>query len=364
MSTDTELTRKKQNITGVGKIYEYPDKTGVFRTLLKFKQYRYEGAGKVVSDLEGPSVVLPLPQQIADSIAVDVGGNELGVLGSLAASAGSSLANGSPNSIKDSLSKINSEIQRAAKAAGMAAGDIAKGNSESALDAAGKAANVAQYLTRAGLASIAPDAVNGFGAGSGTATNPFASLVFSGVPLKEFTFNWTLSPENEKDSDIIRDIIQTIRHSILPEYRSVIGADTQTGISAIDRGLLTYPMMVDVVFQGIDPNYYFKLKTCMVSNFSTDFTPNGLAIMRGGKPAVVNLSLTLKEAYIHTRDDYDISNITDITGSDGSEEVSETADGEGSERNSVAQKTNDGRVLSQGDIPGYGSIGIASRSNS
>ena len=81
--------------------------------------------------------------------------------------------------------------------------------------------------------------------------------------------------------------------------------------------------------------------------------------MRGGKPAVVNLSLTLKEAYIHTRDEYDISNITDITGSDGSEEVSETADGEGSEGNSVAQITNDGRVLSQGAIPGSGSIGIA-----
>ena len=354
--TGTTIDANKAKIAGVGKIYEYPDKTGDFKTLLMFKQYSYNGAGKPSSG-GGPSVVLPLPQQLADSFAVDVGSNELGVLGSLAASAGATTANGSPNSIKDSINKVNSEIARAAKAAGAAAGDIASGNTGAALDAAGKAASVAQYLTRAGLASIAPDAVNGFGAGSGTAANPFATLVFSGVPLKDFTFNWTLSPENEKDSESIRNIIQTIRSCILPEYQSVIRENGESGLSAIDRGLLTYPMMVDVVFQGIDPNYYFKLKTCMVSNFSTDFTPNGLAIVRGGKPAVVNLSLTLQEAYIHTRDDYDISGITDTGSSGGSNVVNLREDGEGSEEDSVAQKTNDGRLISQEFIPGDGPVG-------
>ena len=344
MSVEQVSNANKANTTGLGKIYEYPDKTGDFKTLLMFKQYSYQGAGKPSSG-GGPSVVLPLPQQLVDSFSVSVGSNELGVLGSLAASAGSTLSNGSPNSIKDSISKVNSEIARAAKAAGAAAGDIAKGDSGAALDAAGKAANVAQYLTRAGLASIAPDAVNGFGAGSGTAANPFATLVFSGVPLKEFTFNWTLSPENEKDSNTIRDIIQTIRACILPDYQSPLG-DSRTGISAIDKGLLTYPMMVDVVFQGIDPSYYFKLKTCMVSNFSTDFTPNGLAIMRGGKPAVVNLSLTLQEANIHTRGDYSDSGGTDTGGSGGSGEVAAIEDSERDISESVSSSSIDAQIES------------------
>ena len=42
----------------------------------------------------------------------------------------------------------------------------------------------------------------------------------------------------------------------------------------------------------------------MVQSFSTNFTPNGLAMLRGGKPASVTMNIGLIESDIHTSEDY------------------------------------------------------------
>ena len=42
----------------------------------------------------------------------------------------------------------------------------------------------------------------------------------------------------------------------------------------------------------------------MISQFNVDYTPNGLAVNKGGKPNAVRLTMTLNEAYIHTADDH------------------------------------------------------------
>ena len=42
----------------------------------------------------------------------------------------------------------------------------------------------------------------------------------------------------------------------------------------------------------------------MVQTFSTNFTPNGLALLRGGKPASITMNMSLIETDIHTSEDY------------------------------------------------------------
>jgi hypothetical protein len=54
-------------------------------------------------------------------------------------------------------------------------------------------------------------------------------------------------------------------------------------------------------------NYYFKFKTSMISQLNVDYTPNGIAINKGGRPSAIRITMTLNEAYIHTADDYDVS---------------------------------------------------------
>jgi hypothetical protein len=42
----------------------------------------------------------------------------------------------------------------------------------------------------------------------------------------------------------------------------------------------------------------------MVQGFTVNYTPNGLALVKGGKPAIVGLNMTLVEADIHTSEDF------------------------------------------------------------
>jgi hypothetical protein len=41
----------------------------------------------------------------------------------------------------------------------------------------------------------------------------------------------------------------------------------------------------------------------MINTFTTDFTPQGLALNKGGKPSFINMTMTVTEAQIHTRND-------------------------------------------------------------
>ena len=62
--------------------------------------------------------------------------------------------------------------------------------------------------------------------------------------------------------------------------------------------------MVDCFFHGINQNYFYKLKTCMVSQFNVDYAPNGIALNKGGKPSAVRINMIMTEAAIHTKADY------------------------------------------------------------
>ncbi len=79
--------------------------------------------------------------------------------------------------------------------------------------------------------------------------------------------------------------------------------------SVIQRAMFKYPAMVDIFFVGIDSGYYFHFKTAMIQTFSVNFTPNGNAVLRGGRPAAVQMQMNLIESDIHTSEDYGGSSI-------------------------------------------------------
>ena len=273
----------------------FPAGLGAHSTLMRFFEYSYGGAaGSVRKHIK--DIVLPLPRQLSDSLKVNVGGDEQGIIGNASAQAAANAGD---------LEKIAKQLGGATvKAIAGIGKDIAKGDYASAL---GLGADAGQFLVRAGLGTVAPDIANGISAGRGTAINPFATLVFKGVDLKAHTLEWIVSPESESESRTLKEIIRHIQNMILPKVDSAFGKST--GITAIDRGILRYPAMVDVYFQGIDMNYYYKFKTSMISQFSVDYAPNGLAINRGGRPSVMRIEMTLQEAYIHTKEDYDLNDI-------------------------------------------------------
>ena len=272
----------------------FPHDIGHHAMILNFKKYSYGGSAHV-NQVSNDSIILPLPKNLQDNLNVKVGADELGITGAIAGSA----LNASSEVLADtsqSASQIRSMFRKSVDGAAEEAE-----STTSMLDLLDKSVDSALFAARAGLGAIAPDVAKGLGAGRGTAINPYATLVFSGVDLKVHTFEWLLSPDNPKEAETLKNIIRTIQGHITPEMQGVIGDVNPTGLG---RGLLRYPSMVDAFFHGINTDFFYKLKTCMVSQFNVDYTPNGIALNKGGKPSAVRINMIMTEAAIHTKADY------------------------------------------------------------
>tara|TARA_R110002073_G_scaffold311374_2_gene482446 strand:- start:59 stop:1249 length:1191 start_codon:yes stop_codon:yes gene_type:complete len=285
--------------TSDGNRMAFPSNLGSHCTLLRFFDYKYGGVdgGTVSSSIA--DIILPLPKQIQDSFKINIAGDELGIIGNATAQVA-----GDPNAslaIAGQLGKaaVQAASNIASGAMGAMTGDTAK-----IAEAVGKGTDAATYLSRSLLTKITPDIASGIGAGRGNALNPFATLVFKGVDLKVHSLEWLLSPDTEAESVSLKKIIKKLQMMVLPTTASPLGDDAVTGLSALDRGLLKYPSMVDIYLQGIDSEYYMQFKTAMVSQISVDYTPNGLAVNKKGRPSAIRLTMTLQEAFIHTSDDH------------------------------------------------------------
>jgi hypothetical protein len=101
--------------------------------------------------------------------------------------------------------------------------------------------------------------------------------------------------------------------------------------------------MVDCFFHGIDQNYFYKLKTSMISQFNVDYTPNGIALNRGGRPSAVRITMVMTEAAIHTKADYGFVPTTPV-------EVSDETDGSDQADPAVTQEDAAGKNDLGGDV--------------
>lgn len=272
--------------------YQYPSILNGHNIVLMFKTYDYNASGSgtvqqsAVSDTAA-SVVLPLPSNLEDTYSVKVGPYEMGASGALAADAFTGQG-------RDAImSSLRGATEGGAQDA--AQGGVANllNNMQSAAAFAGR--NVLDELPVGGVAG-AVDLV------SGTAVNPHVALKFDGVDLKTHNFEWGLSPRNEAEAANIKKLINYIRSRMLPEYGNATGENG----SAIDRALLKYPDLVYIFFMGVDQSYFYYFKPCMINSFTANYTPNGVALNRGGRPAFVNIRMTLTEARIHTREDVNL----------------------------------------------------------
>ena len=285
--------RKENQNTNAG-LY-FPSDIGHHAMILNFKEYAYGGSAHVAT-VGQDSIVLPLPKTLQDNLNVKVGSDELGILGSLTAEASGGAL--SIKNLSEARSKLTNMFGKGVQAEEERLSDVG-----SIADGLQLAAESSLFLARAGLGSVAPDIAKGISAGAGTAINPYATLVFSGVDLKVHNFEWLLSPDTPAESETLQKIIKTIQRHITPEMQDVAGSGASATLS---RGLMRYPSMVDCFFHGIDHNYFYKLKTSMISQFNVDYAPNGIALNKGGRPSAVRLTMVMTEAAIHTKSDYQI----------------------------------------------------------
>ena len=260
---------------------------------------RTSGVGRRVSQASMNSVELPFPKQLQDNTSLRINSFERDPLTENIARRVNDYLNGADAT---TVGDIPGMIQ------GMGAG-MSQMMSASSMGAAGGALNdiasrflgtnirdvatAAQYLLRKNLPGDIGRTIDNV---TGQTLNPRETLAFEGVQLRTHQFNWDLFPSNQQDSERIKEIIAMIKKNSLPGV---------TDIAGVSKAFLQYPSVVDVYLIGVNRDHWMKYKTSMVTSFTVDYGAGGtLAMMKGGKPAGVNLSLQMTELEIETNVDY------------------------------------------------------------
>lgn len=270
---------------------KFPLDLGPNRIVMSFSDYSYTNLRSFSSARTKGTVTLPIPLQLQDNDDIDIKEEGLGTesVAALHAMSDTTALSGAVSGAKSIFQSLENTIS------GLSSAGLGGLGSQIS-----NAAKYAAFVGRDKMDSITPGLGLVKDITTGTAVNPHTTLNFDGVSLKTFNFSWRFAPRNAKESAALRGIIENIRSNILPKYEGL--QDQNTGNDAIDRAMLKYPSIVNFALQGVDSNYFPKFQPGMVTNFSTDYTPDGPVILAGGKPAIVNMSLTFKEAQIRTSD--------------------------------------------------------------
>lgn len=316
-STRPEKARAEYENATTDKFIRFPDQPFPHSMLLVFEEYNYDNfetfKNLLTNTREGlisenrqsgvglrsaSSIELPFPKQLQDSNTLIVNGFSRDPLTEGLTKQISDFAKSGTGNIGDAPQAIQNMGASAAQAlsGGSVSGAISGLASQIKTTSTADAANIGMFLLRKYLPDNIGKSVN---LATGQVLNPRETLAFEGVQLRQHQFSWDLYPSNAKDSAKIQDIIKHLKRSVLPVTQD-LGTEGQ-----IAEAFLRYPHICKIFLLGVDAEYYMKFKPAMVTSMTVDYGAGGnLAIMQGGRPAGVTISLSFQELQIETANDY------------------------------------------------------------
>ena len=291
---DVVVEKSKNTLNGMD-VLEFPDEALPKRYSMKFSKYvletgiqRAKGsptpAGKVSHYSE---IVLPLPSQIVDNTQIGYSTPSLGLLGRGTGEIAAAL-----NTMTEAAAASKTDPIGAATDAG----GIGLANLKSKvlnMEADEKAA-ILKTMARQAVDMVSEGASAAVDLAIGNVVNPHLALLFENVPLKAYTFNWTLSPSSPKESTILMNIIGRLKFHAHPEFSE-------------NRLTFNFPDEVHQSIHGVPDfgeNGSYLFKPAAITNVTVDYSPQGGSYFVGGSPTMVNLSVSLQEAEIFTQVDY------------------------------------------------------------
>lgn len=233
------------------------------------------GKEKNEQKLKG-QIILPIPGNLTDSNSVGWGEDPLDPLSMF----GASVASGA---MKDPL-QLLTELQNVAK------------------NVTGIKASV-QSAATAGLAAAA---VNSFGGNvsatglisraTGQVFNPNLELLFQGPSLRAFPFTFDFAPRNQKEAQIVKEIIRTLKKSMFSKKNASGGV------------FLGAPDVFKIQYRkgGSKHPFLNTFKDLALTDIQLNYTGSGTyATYHDGTPVHIQMSLTFKELNPIYSEDYD-----------------------------------------------------------
>lgn len=234
------------------------------------------------------TVYLPMPQGISDENSVRWGDSSLDPLSAYALSGAEQIVKG-----KNGLQEAGNVVQNGFGAVSNA---LKSGNGQDlvatfaaskAVQALGANVDFESLLSRA----------------SGQVLNPNMELLFQGVTLRRFQFQFDLAPRDYNEAGIIKQIIRSFKKSSAAKNSAVNGGSGNgLFISAPDVYLLSFK-------QGPNKHPFLpSFKPCALLTMTVDYTGAGnYATYDDATPVMMKLGLSFQEINPIYASDYDAS---------------------------------------------------------
>ena len=320
--------KERESAAGPG-VYRFPDKPFPHTMLIVFEEFSYStgynqgGEQEYVKGLLNAStgrrgrssgielrsqraVELPFPKQLVDSTDISLNGFSrdpiaeklMNGLDSLNATSGGALGG-----VAGGLQQLGADLSIALGSVMSGGGNLDTFKATLSSYGIDDVMGVTRYLLQK-AAPVLGEFGQSLKLATGQVLNPKETLAFEGVGLRSHQFNWDLYPSNNADSDQIKRIVNIMKRSVLPTTKDFAIGDNGAGLS-FERAFLKFPHIVKCYLIGVDQNAFTKFKPAMATNMSVDYGAAGqVAIMKGGKPAGVQISLSLQELSMQTAEDY------------------------------------------------------------
>lgn len=269
----------------------YPSKRNGKQDHIKFTTYVYQPiklnpttptSPKRSTSTPTGSITLPIQPSINDSNTVTWGSDTL-----------------NPIQAAGAVSALNAALEKG-KSAGDIGRDFVYGLGKS-MEAFGGDENTRNAI----MAYFAGQAVgnqNLLSRLNGSVLNPNLELLFQGPELRNFNFNFQLTPRSKDDVIQVRKIIRTFKQAM-----AVQRSESELFLSA--------PLIfgIDYIFAGGSNSPYLPLiKDCALTNFSVDYTPDGSYMTyEDGSMTSYRLTMQFQELQPIYNDDYAVDGNTD-----------------------------------------------------
>ena len=262
-ATSPEASRKmfKQP---AGAAYVYPANQKYY-TLFTFNQYERILPNEAPKEKTSISIVLPMPPDLREEFGINYTEPSLGVFGSVADSTIKGVRSSlSSNPYSGAIEGIDKTL--AGSIVGVAGAGMIKGLEKVGGETTGAIARMATGLT----------------------PNPYLAVVFKDVSLRSHTFQYRFAPRSLEELQTLKKIIYELKKRILPGMTK--GSDV----------LFTFPDTCDIKF-GPTENLPYKIKKCVMTSMTVNYSPNGPAFFKTGDPVIVDIQMTFREMSAFTR---------------------------------------------------------------
>ena len=265
----------------------------------------------------GKTILLPMPNEIADQNSVSWGSGEFGgIAGSLFGPTADRLLGGQlrDDEKKQEGEKIIDKLKNFAGETGQYFTDLTNAATSIAdqqfirrrflLGAAAKAASFVNVNVDVGAV------VQRVG---GVVENPNLELLFNGPGLRTFSFQIRFTPRNKSESIVVRKIIRefkqtmAVRRGQVEGYTNAGGSNLLLGTPDVYRIQYRRGSTTQEEIKGLN-----KFKTCALTDFSVNYTQGRWAAYAAdSQPVSTLITMSFAEIAPIYRDDYETQNFDD-----------------------------------------------------